>query len=222
MVNGGRKVPDTIPKANTDNTLTGRTFRVTVASYFFANILTVMGSLINGFVAGNTMDEAAIAAVGLVSPAIILFAFIGTTVGISFQVGSVRCLSRGDLEGAGRTLTETLLLGTALSIIVMIVTLAAPDPIIKLIGVEKGSVFFPLCAEYIRGTAVGIPAMTAMAILTRGVYIDGNSKVALLSVGAMILTNVETVGQAEALLPMMSAKTTARTPKGIKQLKVTA
>lgn len=52
--------------------ITGKALRVTIASFFVANIMTVIGSVIDGFVIGNAMDESAAAAVGLVSPLVIL------------------------------------------------------------------------------------------------------------------------------------------------------
>ncbi|MBQ3370607.1 MAG: hypothetical protein IJG48_06250 [Mogibacterium sp.] len=42
-----------------------------------SNIMTVLGTVIDGFVVSNMMDETARAAAGLVSPAIILFAAVG-------------------------------------------------------------------------------------------------------------------------------------------------
>lgn len=183
-------MPNLRSKVKTDHPLTGRTFRVTLASYFIANIMTVLGTVIDGFVIGNTMDENSIAATGFVSPAIILFAFVGTTVGISFQTGSVRCLCRGDAEAAGRALVETLMLGVGISFILMVLALASPESFVRFLGVGEGSTLDPYCAEYLRGIAFGIPAMTAMAVLTRGLHVDGNEKVALLSVGVMAASNI--------------------------------
>lgn len=50
-----------------------------VLSFFVSNIITVLGSMMDSFTVSNTMDEAAVAAVGFVSPAVILFSLIGTT-----------------------------------------------------------------------------------------------------------------------------------------------
>jgi Na+-driven multidrug efflux pump len=44
--------------------------------------------------------------------------------------------------------------------------------------------------EYIRGTVPGLPAMTAMAILTRGVMIDGDPKISVISVAVMAVSNI--------------------------------
>lgn len=170
--------------------LTGKAFRISIASYFVSNIMTVLGSVIDGFVVGNTMDADAIAASGLVSPVIILFAFIGTTAGISLQDGSLRYLSRGDTEGAGRALTETLIIGVGLSVILMAAAAACTGGLIRHIGVSPYSASYPLCIEYIRGAAAGLPAMTAMAILTRGVQVDGNHRISLIAVAVMAVSNL--------------------------------
>lgn len=76
--------------------ITGKTLQITIISFFVANIMTVTGSVIDGFVISNEMDDSAAAAVGLVSPLVILFAAIGATTGISFQGRSLKCLSRDD------------------------------------------------------------------------------------------------------------------------------
>ena len=64
-----------------DKSITGKVFRITIASFFASEIMTVLGSVIDGLVVGNTMDPASIAAAGLVSPAVILFSVVGTTAG---------------------------------------------------------------------------------------------------------------------------------------------
>jgi Na+-driven multidrug efflux pump/anti-sigma regulatory factor (Ser/Thr protein kinase) len=46
-----------------------------------------------------------------------------------------------------------------------------------------------MCIDYLRGTAAGLPAMTAMAILTRGVQIEGSPKIAVRSVTVMAAMN---------------------------------
>lgn len=176
--------------AKKDNLLTGKLFRITFASFFVANIMTVLGTVIDGFVASNALDRASIAATGLVSPVIILFTVIGTIAGIGFQVRSLKCLGKGDTEGAGRALSETMITGLVLSVLLMAFALIRPDVLVRFIGVSENSAEFSGCIDYIRGTAIGIPALTAMAILTRGVQIDGAHKIAVLSVIVMAVTNI--------------------------------
>ena len=99
-----------------DYTLTGKMFRYIVLSFFVSNIMTVLGTMIDSFIASNAMDEATAAAIGFVSPAVILFSLIGTTAAVGFQVTCIRSLSRGDREGAGKALGEALILGLGLSV----------------------------------------------------------------------------------------------------------
>ena len=61
-----------------DYTLTGKMFRYIVLSFFVSNIMTVLGTMMDSFTASNAMDEATAAAVGFVSPAVILFSFAVT------------------------------------------------------------------------------------------------------------------------------------------------
>ena len=62
-------------------------FRFLVLSFFISNIMTVLGSVMDGFALSNAMDEGTVAAVGFVSPAVILFSMIGTNVHKKSQQG---------------------------------------------------------------------------------------------------------------------------------------
>ena len=170
--------------------LTGKMFRFLVLSFFVSNIMTVLGTVMDSFTVSNTMDEAASAAVGFVSPAVILFSVVGTTAAVGFQVSCIRSLSRGDTESAGRALSESLILGLSLSVLIMLLTLAFTPKVVDLLQVPQDSKAFDACVDYLRGTVIGLPAITAMSIFTRGAHIEGKRNVVLLSVAVMVVTNV--------------------------------
>ena len=167
-----------------------------VLSFFVSNIMTVLGSVMDSFALGNTMDEATVAAVGFVSPAVILFSLIGTTAAVGFQVTCIRSLSRGDTEGAGKAHGEALILGLALSVMVMILMLAFTPEIVEFLRVSPDSGAFAPCVAYLRGTVIGVPAITAMSIFTKGVHIEGKRNIVLLSVAVMVVINalIDVVG----------------------------
>ena len=171
-------------------TLTGKMFRYTVLSFFVSNIMTVLGTMMDSFAASNAMDAATAEAVGFVSPAVILFSLIGTTAAVGFQVTCIRSLSRGDRETAGKALSEALILSIGVSVIVMILTLVFTPQIVYFLHVSPDSAAFGRCVSYLRGTVIGLPAITAMAIFTKGAHIEGNRNVVLLSVAVMLAVNI--------------------------------
>ncbi len=171
-------------------TLTSKVFRYMVLSFFVSNILTVLGTMMDSFTASNAMDEATAEAVGFVSPAVILFSLIGTTAAVGFQVTCIRSLSKGDRETAGKALGEALIFGLGISIIVMTLTLIFTPRIVFFLHVSPDSAAFGQCVSYLRGTVIGLPAITAMAIFTKGAHIEGNRNIALLSIGVMLSVNV--------------------------------
>ena len=171
-------------------TLTSKVFRYMVLSFFVSNILTVLGTMMDSFTASNAMDEATAEAVGFVSPAVILFSLIGTTAAVGFQVTCIRSLSKGDKETAGKALGEALIFGLGISVIVMILTLIFTPRIVFFLHVSPDSAAFGQCVSYLRGTVIGLPAITAMAIFTKGAHIEGNRNIALLSIGVMLSVNV--------------------------------
>lgn len=104
------------------------------------------------------------------SPAVFLFSLIGTSVAVGFQVTCIRCLSRGDTESAGKALSESLIFGLGISVIVMLLTLAFTPSIVSFLSIPSGSEAFAAGIDYLRGTVIGLPAITVMSILTRGVH----------------------------------------------------
>lgn len=110
--------------------LTGGMFRFMVLSFFVSNIITVLGSMMDSFTVSNTMEEAAVAAVGF-APQIVAF-----------------------------------------------------------LRVSPDSEAFGSCVDYLRGTVIGVPAITVMSIFTRGAHIEGNRNLMLLSAAVMVVTNV--------------------------------
>ena len=179
-----------LPLSDRNLSLTGRMFRFLVLSFFVSNIMTVLGSVMDSFAVSNTMGEAARAAVGFVSPAVFLFSMIGTTAAVGFQVTCIRCLSRGDTKSAGKALSESLILGLSLSVVIMLLTLTFTLQIVDFLRVPPDSEAFDAGVDYLRGTVIGLPAITAMSILTRGVHIEGKRNVVLLSVAVMVVTNI--------------------------------
>lgn len=173
-----------------NNAVIRRVFRLTLASYFVANLMTVLGSVIDGLIVGNTMDDAAVAAVGLVSPAVLFFSVLGTTVSVGFQDQSLASLSRGDTELAGRSLTGAFYAGTVISLIVMLVTLLFTDKVLFISGVSEGSASYQHCVEYLRGTAIGLPGMTWMAIFARGTHVEGRHRAAGIAMIATVALNL--------------------------------
>ena len=171
-------------------TLTGKMFRCMVLSFFVSNIMTVLGAMMDSFTASNVMDEATAAAVGFVSPAVILFSLIGTTAAVGFQVTCIDSLSRGDRESAGKALCEALIFGLVISVIVMILTLVFTPQIVVFLRVSPDNASFGHCVDYLRGTVLGLPAITAMAIFTKGAHIEGNRSILLLSVAVMLAVNI--------------------------------
>ncbi len=169
--------------------LTAGMFRFLVLSFFISNIMTVLGSVMDGFALSNAMDEGTTAALGFVSPAVILFSLIGTTAAVGFQVMCIRSLSRGDTETAGKALGEALILGLGLSAAVMILTLVFTAPVVEFLRVSPESNAFAPCMDYLRGTVIGLPAITTMSILTKGVHIEGKRDIVLISVAVMVVTN---------------------------------
>jgi Na+-driven multidrug efflux pump len=137
-----------------------RVFRLSLTSYFAANLITVLGSIIDGIIVGNTMGEEAITAVSFGSPIVIICSAIGTTISVGFQNQSLKSLSRGDREAAGKALTETLIIGVLISLVVIMLAFSYTGTIVNHLGLDNTDSSYLPCIEYIKGMILGLPAMT--------------------------------------------------------------
>ena len=145
----------------------------------------VLGIVIDGFVIGNYMGPTEVAASGLVSPVVILFSIVTVTTGAAFQIRALGSLARGDVEAAGKGLTAALTVGVIISLAVTLLIFIFSMNIAEYLGdYEIGEVARP-CSDYLIGIAVGLPAMTVMAILTRSIQMEGRHKLICASVAVM-------------------------------------
>ena len=174
--------------------ITGRTFRITLISYFVINVLTVLGTIIDGLVIGNYMSPIDVAASALVTPVVILHSIISVMVGTAFQVISLRDLAGGDIKHAGRVLGLTLFTGITLSLAFALVIFILSGPISHELGIFSKVINYGPCSEYLRGIAIGMPGITVMNILTRSCQLEGKRRPIVLSV--IVMVSVSFIGDA--------------------------
>ena len=89
--------------------LSTKVFAATLASFFMSSLAVSLGSVIDGFVIGHTMDATAAGACGLVNPLTFLFALIGSVLGSGYPLPCADYLARGEVEKA-RKLFSTVII----------------------------------------------------------------------------------------------------------------
>ena len=170
--------------------ITGRTFRITLLSFFVIYLLTLLGSIIDGLVIGQYMSPIEVAASALVTPVVILHSVISVMVGTTFQVDSLRDLAEGNIKHAGRVLALTLFTGILLSLAFALGIFFLSGPIADKLGHFSQIITYGPCGDYLRGLAIGMPGITIMNILTRSCQLEGKRRPILMSVVVLVLVSV--------------------------------
>ena len=131
------------------------------------------------------------AAFGLVSPVVIIFALIGAVVALGPQPLH-QMIGSGDMEGARGIYTLSLILGVGVSALVMAVFFFFADPICIGLGASGSAAgLLGQARGYLLGLALGLPAMNASRVMQNYMAIDNDRQLTVIS--SLVLTLVDIV-----------------------------
>ena len=167
-----------------------RVFARLLGSFILSSMITLIGSIIDGFLTGRLMGGTEVGACGLVSPLCYIFALIGGMVCSGMENTVSKQLMKGQKREAQDTFAQALLIGMAFALAVTSLLLILNRPMTMLLGARPGMDVFEPCRDYLIGTSVGLPAMTMMTILACGAQLEGENRWAMASVIAVTVTNV--------------------------------
>ena len=132
------------------------------------------------------------AAFGLVSPVVIIFALIGAVVASGARNRFTMMIGSGDMEGARGIYTLSLILGVGVSALVMAVVFVFADPICIGLGASGSAAgLLGQARGYLLGLALGLPAMNASRVMQNYMAIDNNRQLTVIS--SLVLTLVDIV-----------------------------
>ena len=132
------------------------------------------------------------AAFGLVSPVVIIFALIGAVVASGARNRFTMMIGSGDMEGARGIYTLSLILGVGVSALVMAVVFVFADPICIGLGASGSAAgLLGQARGYLLGLALGLPAMNASRVMQNYMAIDNDRQLTVIS--SLVLTLVDIV-----------------------------
>ena len=142
-------------------------------SFFLSALMSTIGSIVDGFIIGHTMETADVGALSLTSPVWFLSAVIYGVLTAGAQPRCTMELSKGNQEKAREIFSMTLITGTVLAIAMMVMILTAAPFTAELLGAIPGSAEFDPCIKYLRGISVGLPALIAGNIISMSMNLEG-------------------------------------------------
>lgn len=121
--------------------------------------------LVDSIMIGQFLGVDAIAAYGLASPVLFIFAAVGALLSTGIQVIASRTMATGDSEGTNRCFTASIVIALLVSIVGLILIYSFTDQLVSLLGATYGTPVFAMTKQYLRGFVFGAPAFILSTIL---------------------------------------------------------
>lgn len=154
-------------------------------------LMSFMGSIIDGIVISRFLGVDAMAAFQIVAPLIALCAMLSMTFSMGLQTLVSGCLGGGRMEEAKSYYTTTMigLLPVALLFALGVYFLA--EPLVALLGASGESAYLAdEAAAYLHGVAPAFGLIIFMPSITSILFMEGNSKYSMISIGCQLVINI--------------------------------
>ena len=168
-----------------------KTFFYTMAAYIVSSLTSSVGSLIDGAVIGRCLGVDSMAAFGLVSPVVVVFALFGAIISSGSRNRFTMMIGSGDLEGAKGIFTLSVVLGLGLSLLMTVVVFIFVTPLCAMMGATgEAADLMDKARGYLIGITIGLPAMNLSRVVTAFLSVDNDRRLPVLAAVTMTVVNI--------------------------------
>ena len=151
----------------------------------------MIGNIVDGVIIGRCLGVDSMAAFGIVSPIMMVFALIGAIVQTGSRNRFTRLMGEGKTEKAQRVFSLSFLLSAGFGIALMIIILIFSTPITVALGASGNAAeLLPKARAYLIGISIGLPAINAMRILNGFLPIDNDRQLPMISSLALTVSDI--------------------------------
>lgn len=167
---------DTIA-ASYESDILKKLFVSTIIPLVLLEVSTAGSNFIDGLVVSQFLGTQALAVQGLASPYFSLAGIVGGLLATGMQTLSAKAYGEGDAERAEGFFSMAMIVGGAVSIVLMLLFLFASEPIGVALGAAGDSAdLLPSLKLYLMGLGVGTPALVLYSLIIPIVQMNGGSK----------------------------------------------
>ena len=149
--------------------------------------------LVDNIMIGRFLGEDSIAAYGLTTPVLLIFAAFGAMISAGIQVVCGKTIGKGDETGTDSCYTMSVILCIGISVLALILVILFPEQICSLLGAgdpTPDNTVFWLTKDYLIGFIIGAPAFICAQIMVPYVQIVGEQKRLILAVLTMTVADI--------------------------------
>ncbi|MBQ9251131.1 MAG: ATP-binding protein [Clostridia bacterium] len=167
------------------------TFYIQLSAYIISELTHMIGNIVDGVIIGRYLGVDSMAAFGIVSPIMVVFALIGAIVQTGSRNRFTRLLGEGKTKEAQQVFSLSFLLSIIFGVALMIVILIFSTPITIALGASGHATdLLPKARSYLIGISFGLPAINAMKILHGFLPIDNDRRLPMLSSLALTVSDI--------------------------------
>ncbi|MBR1751148.1 MAG: ATP-binding protein [Ruminococcus sp.] len=164
-------------KTNNRWTLVDQSFLSLFITFSLIELTNIGSGIIDGLVVSNFYDADSLAAVGIASPMFSISGIISGLFATGMQTMCAQELGKGNIKALNRIYSAVFYVCIAVSLVFMTAELVFAPQLAALFGASgKGAELAELSTKYIRGLAIGFPAIVLSVVVSSGCQLDSGRK----------------------------------------------
>lgn len=168
-----------------------KVFLTTMGANIVATFAYAVGPVVDGIMIGSFLGVDAVAALGLFSPAIMVYSLVAGIISGGARSLCATVLGEGDNKKANGIFTLSFVSTILLSTLLAVLTIAFVTPFSQLLGATgKMANLLQPTVDYIIGFCVGVPFMNGARVLAAYLQMDGDKEREVYSTVAMTVFDI--------------------------------
>ena len=176
---------------NRSGRLISNAFLAQSVSFTVASLTTVAGSAVDGMIIGRYMGSDAVAAFGMISPLMTIFAMSGSVLAHGARTRFVHLAGAGKIREANAVFSLACVLSVVLAAAMMILSMLLASPVSTLVGATaKAASLLPQAKAYLLGITSGLPPLGLQYVLWSFMPIDNDRRLTARTAFAITASNI--------------------------------
>ena len=168
-------------------------FRQMLLTQILSAMTVTICMMIDSIMIGRFLGVDSMAAYGLASPVLLVFAALGAMISAGIQVVCGKTMGSGDEEGTNACYTVSILMALVIAAAALLLVFVVPNQLCMILGAGKPSPdnqVFWLTKDYLTGFIVGAPAFLFAQLMVPYVQVTGQQNRLIAAVLVMTFTDV--------------------------------
>ena len=165
-------------------------FRQMIISQIVSAMSVTLCLLVDSIMIGRFLGVESVAAYGLSTPILLVFAAFGAMLSSGIQVVCSKAMGKGDETAINRYYTVSIIVAASFSAIGVTLVIIFMNPLCEFLGAEPGTEVFALTKDYLKGFVFGAPAFIAAQMLVPYLQMAGERTRLVVAVLAMTVADI--------------------------------